>query len=154
VAEELSVMPEGRQEAVRLGRFIAVSQPHDGRRKDLAARVAARARKVQETDHFIVIEASQDRAILLHPFGLATIDADLFSIVARELGATKTISSAQEYDSAVIAIVTSTSAAAQGERLAWRQLCLNTLAKLRTLLSCPWSRPGSAVKARRHSLPR
>src|SRR2546430_9149634 len=129
-------MPETRQEAVRLGRLIAVSQPDDQKRKELATRLAGHSHHILTTEHFSVIEPrSSSRTVILHPFSLATIDANLFTVVEGELGAAGVVTPAEEYDQAVIAVVTSTAQAADGERLAWRALCLNTLTKLRSYLA-------------------
>jgi len=129
-------MPETRQEAVRLGRLIAVSQPDDQKRKELATRLAGHSHHILTTEHFSVIEPrSSSRTVILHPFSLATIDANLFTMVEGELGAAGVVTTAEEYDQAVIAVVTSTAQAADGERLAWRVLCLNTLTKLRSYLA-------------------
>jgi hypothetical protein len=126
-----------RQEAVRLGRLIVVSQPDDRLRRDLTASFANRVRRAWDTNHFHVFELWSDRTLLIHPLSYETIDADLFSIAERELGDAGVVTSASEYDQAVIAIVASVSHTAQDERLAWRQLCLNTLAELHRLLKCP-----------------
>jgi len=118
----------------------------------VADRLAARGHLVLETPHFTACRGG-GRTVLLHRFGERTVDEDVSTMVADELGPPGVLTSPAEYGDALFAIVASTCpdelVCARCGRLhldhpgLWRHFCRNTLARLRPLLEVPDS-PGPA----------
>jgi SAM-dependent methyltransferase len=137
-----------RETAVRVGRFVAVPHADDGRLAGSAGRLAGRGFRVQETPHLVVCQRRPGgQAILLHAFTESTIDEDVSSMLENEVGALGVIASPREYGEVLFAIVASTCPTSLDcpecgrlhldQAAIWRHFSLNTLARLRTLVSAP-----------------
>jgi SAM-dependent methyltransferase len=139
-------MPENSQ-AVRVGKLTAVAHPDRRALQRFAERLGELHYRVRETPSFSICQKPEGKggAIVMHTFGETTVDGDLASLVAGELGADGLLTTEQEYGDALFAIVASTSppslrCSACG-RLhldnpsIWRGYCLNTLHRLRPLLA-------------------
>jgi SAM-dependent methyltransferase len=149
-------MPENSQ-AVRVGKVTAVA--HSDRRA--LQRFAERLRElhylVRETPSFSIClkPSGKGGAIVMHTFGETTVDGDLASLVAGELGSAGLLTTAQEYGDALFAIVASTSPPSLrcsgcgslhlDNPSIWRGYCLNTLRRLRPLLADGSSSSGSGT---------
>jgi SAM-dependent methyltransferase len=139
-------MPENSQ-AVRVGKVTAVAHPDGRALQRFAARLGELNYRVRQTPNFAICRNASGRpaAIVMHTFQETTVDGDLPSLVAGELGAEGLLTTAQEYGDALFAIVASTSPPALRcsgcGRLhldnpgIWRGYCLNTLRRLRPLLA-------------------
>jgi SAM-dependent methyltransferase len=139
-------MPENSQ-AVRVGKVTAVAHPDRRALQRFADRLGELRHMVRETRHFSICQkpAGKGAAIVMHTFRETTVDGDLPSLVAGELGADGLLTTAQEYGDALFAIVASTSPPSLRcsgcGRLhldnpgIWRGYCLNTLRRLRPLLA-------------------
>ncbi|MDP9246589.1 MAG: class I SAM-dependent methyltransferase [Candidatus Dormibacteraeota bacterium] len=149
-------MPENSQ-AVRVGKVTAVAHPDRRALRRFAERLGELLYVVRETPSFSIClkPSGKGGAIVMHTFGETTVDGDLASLVAGELGSAGLLTTAQEYGDALFAIVASTSPPSLrcsgcgslhlDNPSIWRGYCLNTLRRLRPLLADGSSSSGSGT---------
>ena len=137
-----------RLQAIRAGRTIVVAHSDSEHLWRHADQLRSSDHTLRETPHFLVLlppNQQHRRAVLMHTFSTTTIDEDLPAMIADELGPIGVVSTPREYDATFRAIVASTSAASLhcpdcGQphldlSAGWRHYGLNTLRRLRSLLS-------------------
>ena len=128
----------GKQEGVRVGNVTVLAQSDEQKVGHFKQRLIAQSYQVKETPHFVICQKRpENRTILIHTFSQAIVDADLISIVEDELPAAGILVSTQEYGAILFAIIASTFPSPRSQPLIWRRFCLNTLDRLRTLISEP-----------------
>lgn len=126
--------------------MVAVAHQDGASVERMAERLASRGFALSRTSRFVVGRRPPARlAIVMHTLDETTVDEDLASALAEELGPTGALASARAYGEALFAIVASTCPAAldcpRCGRLhldhpaLWRHYCLNTLDRLRPLLA-------------------
>lgn len=125
--------------------MVAVAHQDGASVERMAERLASRGFALSRTSRFVVGRRPPARlAIVMHTLDETTVDEDLASALAEELGPTGALASARAYGEALFAIVASTCPAEldcpRCGRLhldhpaLWRHYCLNTLDRLRPLL--------------------
>lgn len=137
-----------RPQAIRAGRAIVVAHTDREQLWRHADQLSSPERTIHETPHFVVCgppKVKRGQVVVMHTFNRTTIDEDLPAMIADELGPIGVVSTAREYDDTLRAIVASTSptasqGAASGQDnldllAAWRHYGLNTLRRLRPLVS-------------------
>ena len=137
-----------RPQAIRAGRAIVVAHTDRERLWRHADQLSSPDRAILETPHFVVCQTptgNHAQVVLMHTFNGTTIDEDLPAIVADELGPIGVVSTAREYEDTLQAIIASTSPTASQSssdgqahldiRAAWRHYGLNTMRRLRPLVS-------------------
>ena len=140
--------------AIRAGRTLVVAhtdREHLWRHVD---KLSSSERTVRKTHHFVVCQPApgkRGQVVLMHTFNRGTIDEDLPAVIADELGPLGVVSTAREYDDTLQAIVASTSPTSSGSSgsdldgldllATWRHYGLNTLRRLRPLVSEHSTRP-------------
>jgi SAM-dependent methyltransferase len=128
----------GKQEGVRVGNVTVLAQSDEQKVRHFKQRLIAQSYKVKETAHFVICQKpSENRTILIHTFSQAIVDADLIAIVENELPASGILASEQDYGAVLFAIIASTFPSPRNQPLIWRRFCLNTLDRLRALISEP-----------------
>jgi SAM-dependent methyltransferase len=150
-------MPDQRR-AVRVGALAAVAHEDGTSRDRLAERLASRGYALHRTPRFVVGSRPPARlTILMHTYDQVTVDEDLASLLAEELGPVGVLASARAYGEALFAIVASTCPPSldcpRCGRLhldhpaLWRHYCVNTLDRLRSLLAAGTVvEPGSHIE--------
>jgi SAM-dependent methyltransferase len=138
-----------RQQAIRVGRITAVAHAGHGELERVTDRLSSHGYDIRRTRHFVVGRRppASERAVVMHTLDEATIDEDVATMVAEELGPLGLLASDRDYGETLFAIVASTCptslSCARCGRLhldnpaIWRHLCLNTLRRLRTLIGEP-----------------
>ncbi len=130
--------------AIRVGKVTAIDADDEERLHALADQMASRGYSVRQTPHFVVCQRS-DRApdlVLIHTFDTTSIDEDLPDMIGVELGGIGAVRTENEYSDALFAIMASSFQRANANDDAelsslaiWRRYSLNTLVRLRPLLT-------------------
>lgn len=127
-----------KQEGVRVGNVTVLAQSDAQKINRFKQQLTMRSYQVKVTPHFVICrKPPANRTILMHTFSQTTIDADLISIVEDELPASGIVASAQEYGAVLFAIMASCFPVPRSQSMIWQRFCLNTLDRLRTLISSP-----------------
>ena len=127
-----------KQEGLRVGNVIVIAQRNGevlNRRKRL---FLDQSYQVRETPHFVICQRPlSHQIVLMHRFDRTEINADLIRMIGEELPAFGILSSAREFNAMLFAVIASTFPSPRNQTMIWRHFCLNTLARLRVLISQP-----------------
>lgn len=127
-----------KQQGVRVGNLLVLAQHDTQQLTFFKRRLLAQSYQVYETAHFIVChKLSANKKILMHRFCQEEIDADLITLLEQELPNTGLLSSPKEYVAVLFAVLASTFPAPRNQAVIWRHFCLNTLERLRNLMTQP-----------------
>ena len=135
---QISPLTAGKQEGVRVGNVMVLAQSDEQKVNHFKQQLIMQSYQIKETPHFVIFQKPvTNRTILMHTFSQTAIDADLISIVENELPASGILASTQEYSAVLFAILASCFPAPRSQLMIWRRFCLNTLDRMRTLISDP-----------------
>ncbi len=131
-----------KQEAVRVGQMIVLTQDDQEVLRQLQQHFLVRGFRVCGTRHFVVCQKSSSRyTVLMHQFRQAELDADLICFIEDELIPFGIIPSAKDFGAVLFAVLASTFSLPRDQQIIWQHFCVNTLAKLRDRIVHPSTVP-------------
>ena len=127
-----------KQQGVRIDNLIVLALKTTEALNQRKRNFLAQSYQVTETPHFVVCQrALSGQTIVMHLFTQSQIDADIICFVEDELSSFGLFTTAKAYGATLFAILASTFSSPRDQLAVWRLFCLNTLAKLQFLITCP-----------------